>query len=443
MKHYYFIGIKGSGMASLANILLDLGYEVSGSDIDQHIFLEDRLRARGVEILPFSEDNLKDGMIVIKGNAFDNDFSEVKKAKEMNLEMHTYMEMLQKLINEYYSVSIAGTHGKTTTTGLVSSILSANGSTGYLIGDGHGEITKDSENFVVESCEYKDNFLNYTPDIALINNIELDHVDYFHSMKQYIDSFAQFASQAKKYVVLNGDDKNVLEIPKKDNYYYFGENDNNNFQAKNVVLNQQGIKFDLYTDYKRANKEYVYTFNLNLFGHHMMSNALAAIAIYVLRTDEQDYKKMEEQLNLYKGVARRFDVIEQNTNIFVDDYAHHPTAIKLMIETVKIRYPFKRVISFFKPDRYSRIYQFGDEIAKALDLSDEAYLFEFPSTSAKEEGIDINMNYVLEKMNKGVIIDESKDSVERFKDYRNCIFLFMSSKNVYDFRDQVIAITKH
>lgn len=442
MAKYYFIGIKGSGMASLANILLDQGNEVLGSDIEQHIFTEDRLRKRGVEILPYDANNLKEGMIVIKGNSFDEDFEEVKAARALNLELYTYVEMLSKLINELYSVGVSGTHGKTTTTGLVSSILQGSEATGFLIGDGHGELDKDSKNFIVESCEYQDNFLNYTPDIALINNIEMDHVDYFHSQQQYIDSFARFAHNAKKYVVLNGDDQNILKIPKQDNFYYFGENDNNNFQAKNVKYTQDGIEFDFYTDYLQDQKQFVYTFKLKFYGHHMLMNSLAAIAIFMLKTQSTDYALMQDHLNSYEGVDRRFAIIEDGSNVFVDDYAHHPTAINLMIETVKQKYPDKKVVAFFKPDRYSRIFEFGEEIAKALDKADEAYLFEFPETSAKEEGIDIDMTYVLDKMKQGKIIDESDASIALFKGYENTIFLFMSSKNVYDFRDRLIESLK-
>jgi len=438
MATYYFIGIKGSGMSALANILLDQGHRVLGSDIDQHIFTQDKLEMRGVEIFSYHPDNIKDDYIVVVGNSFDKSHVEVEKAKALNLETYKYVEMLALLIDQSYSVGIAGTHGKTTTTGLVSTILKGQGKTGFLIGDGHGLLESDAINFVVECCEYQDNYLNYYPNIVLINNIELDHVDYFKSMEQYIQSFINFASHAKDYVVLNGDDVNVQLIPRQDNYYYFGLNENNDFVAKNVSYHEKGITFDLYTRYQHSTLTYAYTFNLNFYGAHMLMNALAAITIYVLRSKDLDYEKMATYLNDYQGVARRFDIIEVNDNVFIDDYAHHPTAINLMIETVRQKYPDKKLISIFKPDRYSRIYEFGKEIALALNKSDEAYLFEFPSTSVKEEGIDIDMNYVLKDMKQGEIIAEDQSSIDRFKNYHNCVFLFMSSKNVYDYREALI-----
>ena len=435
---YFFVGIKGSGMASLALILHDLGQTISGSDIEQHIFTQDDLETRGISIYAFSKDNIKEDMIVVKGNSFKDDHVEIIRAKELGLTIYTYVEMLQKLIEEHYAICIAGTHGKTTTTGLVETILTGKESTGYLIGDGHGRLSSDALNFVVESCEYQDNYHNYFPNIALINNIELDHVDYFHSLEQYIESFAKFASQAKDYVVLNGDDDNCLKIERENNYYYFGLKDHNNFQAKNIEFSEEGISFDLYSDFCCDEKKFCYHFNLNFYGEHMLMNALAAISIYALKQIDSDFVYMEKQLNSFAGVARRFEIIEKDTNVFVDDYAHHPTAINLMIDTVKQKYPTKKVIAFFKPDRYSRIYEFGKEIANALSRADEAYLFEFPTTSAKEPGIDIDMTYVLQYLAGGKIIEEDESSLKLFKGYQNCIFLFMSSKNVYDFEQELI-----
>lgn len=437
---YFLIGIKGSGMASLAQILLDLNHEVSGSDIEAHIFTQDALEKRGIEIFPFNEANIQPGMTIIKGNSFNEEHPEVKKAKELNLTIITYLEMVSDLMKQHYGISIAGTHGKTTTTGLVTKLLEGKEATGYLIGDGHGMFGTDSQNFVVESCEYQDNYLAFHPEIALINNIELDHVDYFKSMEQYINSFNSFALQAKKYAVLNGDDKNIKVIEKKDNYYYFGLSDDCNIQAKNIVFDEDGMSFDLYSDINKIHKkEFCYHFQLNLYGKHMLYNVLAAIGIYLLKDIDQDYSYLEKQLNNFSGVARRFEEKVVGSNVFIDDYAHHPTAIKLMIETVRQKYPEHKVIAFFKPDRYSRIYEFGHQIALALDQADEAYLFNFPTTSAKEAGIDIDISYVKNFMKKGIIINEELNDALRFKGYTNSIFLMMSSKNVYDFAKLLIT----
>lgn len=429
---YYFIGIKGSGMASMAQILHDMGHKVSGSDISQHIFTQDILEKKNIPIYDFNPSNLTEDMIVIKGNSFKENHPEVIKAKELNLTIKTYVELLAELISEYYSICIAGTHGKTTTTGLVQHLFSGKEKTGYLIGDGTGYLSKDSINFIVESCEYQDNFLNYYPKAILINNIELDHVDYFKSMEQYLESFRKFSTHASEFVVLNGDDAN-MKIPKQDNYYYFGTNENAHFKAENISYDKTGVEFNLVINTNDEVKQAA--FKLNLYGSHMLYNSLAAIALYYLKTKDTDFKYIEERLNSFQGVARRFEVNELGSNIIIDDYAHHPTAIKLMIETVRQKYPDKKLIAFFKPDRYSRIYEFGKQIGRELNLADEAYLFDFPSTSIKEPGIEIDMNIVLNEMKHGMIIEEDLNSTQRFKDYQNCVFLFMSSKNVYDYEE--------
>jgi UDP-N-acetylmuramate--alanine ligase len=440
--NYFLIGIKGSGMASLAHILLDLGNEVSGSDIDQYIFTQDSLEKRHVPIYPFDAKNIKPGMTIIIGNSFGADHSEVKKAKELGLTMIKYVEMLQQLMADRYSISIAGTHGKTTTTGLVTQVLNAFEPTGYLIGDGHGHLTEDMKTFVVESCEYRDNYLNYFPNIALINNIELDHVDYFESLEQYLKSFENFAEQTKDSILLNGDDQNVLKLPKEANYRYFGLKEHNDFQARNVEFNDQGIKFDFYTNYYDAEMKKYHTFTIDLFGTHMVMNALAAIALTILKEETSDFTKIEKNLNNFEGVSRRFEIDEIKDLVFIDDYAHHPTAIGLMIDSARQKYPDKKIIAFFKPDRYSRIAKFYQAIAKSLNKADEVYLFDFPANTPQEQGIDISMKDVLALLNNGHLIKEDEEHAKALAKYHDSVFLMMSSKNVYDFKEMIIKDLK-
>lgn len=434
---YFLIGIKGSGMASLAHIIHNKGNVVMGSDIEKYIFTQESLLENDIEIVDFDNKHIKEDMIVIIGNSFDSTHPQVMKARELNLTCFSYVEYLAKLIDEHYSVCIAGTHGKTTTTSMMMQVMNLCENTGYLIGDGHGDLKNNDLNFVVESCEYKDNFLNYKPNIALINNIELDHVDYFKNMDQYLESFTKFSLNAKDFVVINGDDDNCMKLKKLDNYYYFGTKDHCFVQAKNIEYNQEGFVFDLF-----VNKEYINQFKLSLFGEHMLYNSLAVIAIMVLKYPNMDYSLLEDGLNHFKKASRRFDIKEVNSNIFVDDYAHHPTAIKLMIETCRQKYPDHKIISFFKPDRYSRILRFGQRIAEELDKSDEVYLCEFPSTSIKEEGIDIDMNFVKDFSKKASIINEDEASALKFKSYKNCVFLMMSSKDIYLFRDLIMKTIK-
>ncbi|MDL2276092.1 Mur ligase domain-containing protein, partial [Breznakia sp. OttesenSCG-928-G09] len=176
---YYFIGIKGSGMASLASILKDCGEDVSGSDIEKYIFTQAKLEEHKIPFFTFSEDNIKDNMTVIIGSSFNDDHIEVKAAKaNPTVKTYMYAEFLAKLVEQYHSICVSGTHGKTTTTGMLAHVFSHINPTGYLIGDGTGVMPKEAQTFVLEACEYQRRFLAYHPDYAIILNIELDHVDY-------------------------------------------------------------------------------------------------------------------------------------------------------------------------------------------------------------------------------------------------------------------------
>ena len=183
---YYFIGIKGTGMAALATMLYDLGKEVCGSDLKKHFFTEDELVKRNIPIYEFNPTNIKDNYTVIIGNAFLEDFDEVKAARNNpTCTCYRYHEFLGKLIEDYISVGICGSHGKTTTTTMCSTVFSRFKNTAYLIGDGEGFLSKDSEYICIEACEFRRHFLAYKLDYVLITNIEIDHVDYFKDEQDY------------------------------------------------------------------------------------------------------------------------------------------------------------------------------------------------------------------------------------------------------------------
>lgn len=186
-------------MAALAEILYDQGKEVQGSDIEKYIFTEDGLRDRNIPIYPFDPENIHDNDTVIVGLSFGKDHPEVAAAlANPSVKVYWYNEYLGHLLEDYTSICVAGCHGKSTTTGILASVLSLGDSTGFLIGDGHGHMPEDAKNFILESCEFKRHFLAYHPDYAIITNIELDHMDYYKDLDDYISAFAQFASQIKR-----------------------------------------------------------------------------------------------------------------------------------------------------------------------------------------------------------------------------------------------------
>ena len=212
-KTIYFIGIKGTGMAALARICHNLGYHVYGSDLTEHFFTEDPLRELGIQILPFSKDNIPNNATVIRGNAFKDDHVEVAAAlKNPTIKLYSYHEFLGLLMKEYRSIAVSGSHGKTTTTTLLNDMMSYSQSTGYLIGDGQGELDEKDQYFLVEACEFRRHFLAYHPEVAIMTNFEIDHVDYFKDEKDYLSAFEAFSENVKELTIVWGDDPHLSQM---------------------------------------------------------------------------------------------------------------------------------------------------------------------------------------------------------------------------------------
>ncbi len=419
-------------MASLARILYDLGYEVSGSDIDKYIFTEEDLRQKKIPIYSFDAHNIKDGYHVIIGNSFDNEHVEVKAAmNNPTVTCYRYVDFLGELMNQYKSIAIAGTHGKTTTTGMAYHLFNEYKKTSVLIGDGTGFACPDSYYFIAETCEYQDHFLHYYPKYAVINNIEYDHVDYFKTFDDYLISFEKFANQVKDTVIIWGDDPYLPKLNIKTRKLSFGLKNSNDVVAKNYIASTLGMSFDVY-----IHKELFGHFNLPYYGMHMLQNALANITLGYLEGMNAMY--INERLVSFSGVKRRYTIQECGHNIYVDDYAHHPTAITKVIESTRQRYPSKKIVAIFKPDRYSRILRFAKEFANALNLADYAYLCHFPQNAIKEEGIDIDINEIAQYIPKAKIINEDIDAAKELANYDNVVYLFMSSKDIYKFAKLVM-----
>lgn len=429
---YYFIGIKGSGMGPLATILYELGNEVCGSDIDKYIFTEDELRKRNIPIYSFDANNIKDGYTVIIGNAFKDDHEEVAAAlSNPNVTCYRYFEFLGNFMENFVSISIAGTHGKTTTTGMAYHLFQEFDKTSVLIGDGTGHAIKDSKYFIAESCEYQDHFLYYYPKYAIINNIELDHVDYFPTLEKYIASFEKFANQVKDTVIAWGDDENINKINFSKRVMKFGLNEKNDVRALHVLETDQGLSFDV-----MIHDELFGHFNLPFFGKHMLYNSLAIITLGYLENMSQEY--IQKRLSSFEGTKRRYSVTTLGNDVYVDDYAHHPTAIKYVIEATRTRYPSKKIVAVFQPDRFSRGLKFAKDFAQAIDLADYPYYIPFPDNAAKEAGIDIDI-YDMAAYNPRIqVIEENEENAKQLAEYENVVFLFMSSKDIYKFEQMVI-----
>lgn len=429
--HYHFIGIKGSGMASLAEIVADRGDEVTGSDIEKYIFTQKPLEDRGIPILPFNENNIKEGDTVIIGLAFDESNPEVKKALSTpTVKTYWYNEFLGELLTHYTSISVAGTHGKTTTTGMLSHVLSHVSPTGFLIGDGHGEMPRQAKHFVLESCEFQRHFLAYHPDYAIITNIELDHVDYYRDIDDYCEAFQSFIKQVKKGIVYFGDDPYLSNFSYSVPAYSYGLSQGNDVRAINVEQKEDGMSFDiLFKDQLFGH------FDLPFVGHPFLYNSIGVIALGILLNI--DVSILQESLPTFPGVQRRFIIEENGENTYIDDYAHHPTAVRYMIEAARIKYPQKKVIAVFKPDRYSRIAYFVDAFAQSLDMADEVYLCDFPANAVREPDVTVTIQDLIARSEKAVLIDEDEEAAQFLAQRGPAVYLFMSSKDIYKLKNKV------
>lgn len=426
----HFTGIKGTGMAALAEILNDEGFEVQGSDIEKYIFTEDGLRKRNIPILSFDPENVEGQDIVIVGLSFDENHPEAAAALvNPNTKVFWYNDYLGELLTRYTSICVAGCHGKSTTTGLIASVLNEEKSSGFLIGDGHGSMPENADYFVLESCEFKRHFLAYHPDYAIITNIELDHVDYYRDLDDYISAFQQFASQIKKAAVIFGDDPYLKDLDYPCKVITYGLQEGNDYQAVNVKQGHDGMEYDiLFKGEKLIHvtlTEVGYPFLWDSLGTFALAHDLGMKPESILRG-----------LQDYRGINRRFVIEEIGDSVLIDDYAHHPTAIHNMIEAARSKYPDQKVIALFKPDRFSRLQYFLDGFADALNEADASVVLDFPKNAVREdETITVTIDDLLQRLENGQLMDIDEESADRLLKMGPAVYLFMSSKDIYLLRD--------
>ena len=426
---YYFIGIKGTGMASLAAMLYDLGYEVCGSDLEKHFFTEDELVKRGIKIYSFNPENIKENYTVIIGNAFLEDFPEVIEARK-KCKCYRYHEFIGELMKNYKTISICGSHGKTTTTTLCKTVFSSFDKTGYLIGDGEGFLEKDSKYLCVESCEFRRHFLAYYPEYCIITNIEIDHVDYFKDEVDYFNAYQEFVNNVKEVVFYYGDDPWCKKLSFKTKAFSFGLDDSNDYYLKNLANTTTSSSFDF-----MKHGELIGHYNVPFVGKHLMIDLLGVLALADYM--KFDASKVESAINDYVGPKRRYVVEEYKDTIFIDDYAHHPTEVKVTLEASRQRYPDKKIIAVFKPHRASRVLYFADQFASALSLADEIYLLDFTSIDDKQDGTDIDINYLADKLPKSSILPENDLGAQILAKHKGECLVFMSSKDIYNIANKV------
>jgi len=417
---YHLIGIKGTGMSALAQILCELGYEVQGSDIEKHFFTEEGLNKLGIKVLPYNKENINKEMYIIRGNSVKDDNEEVIRAKELDLTVYTYQEMVSKLTKMFTTITVAGCHGKTTTSAMMSLVLDGIVGANYLIGDGTGHASKENKFFVLESCEYYRHFLEYSPYYAIITNIDLDHTDYFKDLADVMDAFTEYANNAEKMVIACGDDAYVRALEINKPIFFYGIDEDNDIVAKDVEYTKTGTSFDVF-----AEDNYYGHFDLPIFGKHMLQDALAVISICYY--ERLDAKEVGNILKTFTGAKRRFAEIVVGNTIIVDDYAHHPNEMKATLKAVKQKYPNKEIIAVFQPHTFSRLNSFKDDYISVLETCDEAYIFDVhPAREVYNPETDVTSDYIISKNKKFHKFESAKD----LEKYENAVIVFMSPNDL-------------
>lgn len=432
---YYFIGIKGSGMASLATILSDLGYQVEGSDIEKHFFTEEGLLQRNIKINKYDESNIKEGLTIVKGASIKEDNIELIKARKLNLEILEYNEMVGKLTDMFKTICICGCHGKTTTTTMLEQGLGSILKMNYLIGDGTGYANKENKFFALESCEYQRHFLKYNPYYTIITNVDLDHVDYYKDLEDIKDAYSEFANKTKKMVIACGDDQNTRDLKINKYIIYYGINDNNDVIAKNILYKDNGTSFDVV-----INNKLYYHYDLPIYGLHQVLDFLSVVTVSYLENIKGNI--LQENLANFTGAKRRFHITKINNNIIIDDYAHHPNEVKATINSVKQKYPDKKIVVIFQPHTFSRTKAFYKDFIEIFKKADYTYLLDiFPARERQEDYPDITSKIICEKLENSDIINISDAKI--LSKYDNTCFVFMSPNDISKLEDDLKELLKN
>ena len=415
---YYCIGIKGTGMSTLAQILSDLGNQVSGyDDARGHKFTQDGLEERNIPIYYDGNHELDKDTIVTYSVAFKEDHPELQRVKRLGLTIKKYNEIMGDVIDMFETIGVSGTHGKTTTSSLIRHFLEETVGCNYFIGAGDGHATKDNKYYVVESDEFNRHFTAYHPTYAVITNIEREHMECYKDLDDIRNTFEIFARQTKKLVVANGDNKEIRKINYATKVLFYGFNENNDVVIKNMNLTEKSSEFDLF-----INHELYGHFNIPLFGKHMVMDAAAAIIIAKELGLEKD--TIENLLQTFHNAKRRFEEQRVGDSIIIDDYAHHPTEIKVTLEAVKQKYPNKRLVVVFAPNTYSRTKDFKNEFIDAFKVADKAYLTEIDCNRERQEDYPgITSHIITDNLKDSEII--SVDAMDKLKDETSSVVCFM------------------
>ncbi len=402
VKHIHFVGIGGIGMSGIAEVLKNLGYEISGSDKRESATTK-RLKELGINVsIGHARENINGSNVVVMSSAVQDSNVEIRAAHDSNIPVIPRAEMLAELMRLKYGIAIAGTHGKTTTTSIVAAVLSTGGLDPTVVVG--GKLNKLNTNsklgqgkfLVAEADESDGSFLRLSPTITVITNIDWEHVDYYSDLDEIKDCFVDFANKVPFYgvCVLCIDEPNIQSIiPRLEkNYMTYGINSNADVKAYDIKNIDNGTAFKV-----SFRGEELGEFTSKLIGEHNVYNTLAAIGIGLEL--EIPVEKIWAGVADFDGVQRRFQIIgEPDGVLVVDDYGHHPTEIKAVLKSAKEGYK-RNLTAVFQPHRYSRTHALLDGFSKSFYFADRVVVTDIYA-AGEENSWDIDSEILVDEIRK-------------------------------------------
>lgn len=403
IQRIHFVGIGGSGMSGIAEVLINLGYKVSGSDLKQTPVTQ-RLQKLGAKIFIGHEAaNVADAQVIVTSTAVATQNPEVIAARAANIPVIPRIEMLAELARLKYTIAIAGTHGKTTTTSMVAFVLQAGGLDPTVVVGGRlkhidsGALLGKGEYLVAEADESDGSFLKLSPALAVITNIDNDHLDFYGTFERICDAFVAYASRVPFYgcVIACLDDPHVRaqigRITRR--VVTYGADPAAEVRAGSVQVDPEGTWFEVLHKNQSLGKV-----RLRVPGRHNVLNALAAVAIGLELN--LPFAKIVEGLGQFDGVGRRMELKgEKDGFVVIDDYGHHPTEIRATLSALRERYPSRRLVTLFQPHRYSRTQALWADFANCFRNADKVFILDiYPAGEKPMEGVSSEL--ILNEMRK-------------------------------------------
>lgn len=407
IKTVYLVGIKGTGMSSIAQILVARGVNVSGSDTEEKFFTEESLRKSGIsyteEFSPKHITGREDA--ILYSTAFKPDtHPEIMEAKRRGIPIISYPEFLGMLIREKLSIAVCGSHGKTTTTAMLAHTLRVAGlDPSAIVGSrvldwGGGALDGKGIHFVFEADEYQNKLALYEPWSVILTNVEWDHPDFFPTPEIYRKTFQVFLAKvpAHGFLVVCGDDAEALRVAKESGrrFVTYGfSNDAEYHIDQRPTTNDQRLTFFVWYEGKVLGE-----FEIGLTGKHNVQNAGGVVTMCHLL--KADMGRVAEGLKTFEGTSRRFEFVgERDGVLFFDDYAHHPAEILATLNGARARYPHKRILTIFQPHTFSRTKALFEGFAQCFGVTDKVYLLDIYA-SARENMGDVTSEQLMNRINR-------------------------------------------